>query len=187
VKAAVTLCVALLAGCALLQPDAGEALQVRDIVGGAVSAVRATPEEQRRRLAHAQQMYAAVPDDTNRVRLAALLATLPSPMRDEARAASLLEPLAARRPDAPLAQLAGMLAAGVAERQRLARELRAAESRAQAAESRVEAAESRVSAAERREEAAAERAGTLQRQVDALKAIERGILEREERRRNQQR
>ncbi len=178
---------ALLAGCALLQPDAGEALQVREIVGGAVSAARATPEEQRRRLVHAQQMYAAVPDEANRVRLAALLATLPPPWRDDARAASLLEPLAARRPETPLAQLAGMLAASVAERQRLARELRAAESRVEAAESRVTAAESRVTAAERREEAAAERAGTLQRQVDALKAIERGILEREERRRIQQR
>jgi hypothetical protein len=180
VKAAAALCAALLAGCALLRPDAGEALQVREIVGGAVSAARATPAEQRRQLVHAQQMYAAVPDDANRVRLAALLATLPPPWRDEGRAASLLEPLAARRPDTPMVQLAGMLAASVAERQRLVRELRAAEAR-------VEAAESRVAAAQRREEAAVERAGMLQRQVDALKEIERGILEREERRRKQQR
>lgn len=179
-KVAAVVCAALLSGCALLRPDAGEALQVREIVGGAVSAARATAAEQRRQLAHAQQMYAAAPDDANRVRLAALLATLPPPWRDEARAASLLEPLAARRPDTPMVQLAGMLAASVAERQRLARELRAAEAR-------VEAAESRVAAAERREEAAAERAGMLQRQVDALKEIERGILEREERRRKQQR
>jgi len=48
-------------------------------------------------------------------------------------------------------------------------------------------AESRAAAAERREEAAAARAGVLQQQVDALKAIERGILEREDRRRKQQR
>jgi len=180
VKRAAILCAALLAGCALLQPDAGEALQVRQIVGGTVSAARATPAEQRRQLVHAQEMYAAVPDDANRVRLASLLATLPPPWRDDARAASLLEPLAMRRPETPVAQLAGMLAASVAERQRLARELRAAETR-------VEAAEARVAAAERREEAAVERAGTLQRQVDALKAIERGILEREEKRRKQQR
>jgi len=201
VKAAAALGVALLAGCVLLQPDAGETQQVREIVGGAVSAARATPAEQRRQLVHAQAMYAAVPDDANRVRLAALLATLPPPWRDEVRAASLLEPLAARRSDTPMAQLAGMLAASVAERQRLARALRAAEARAQAAESRMAAAETsaaaaessaaaaeaRAAAAERREEAAAERAGTLQRQVEALKAIERGILEREERRRKQQR
>lgn len=177
---AAILCAALLAGCALLQPDAGEALQVRQIVGGTVSAARATPAEQRRQLVHAQEMYAAVPDDANRVRLAALLATLPPPWRDDARAASLLEPLAIRRLETPIAQFAVVLAASVAERQRLARELRAAETR-------VEAAEARVAAAERREEAAAERAGMLQRQVDALKAIERGILEREEKRRKQQR
>jgi hypothetical protein len=187
VKRAAILWAALLAGCALLRPDAGEALQVRQIVGGTVSAARATPAEQRRQLVHAQEMYSAVPDDANRVRLAALLATLPPPWRDDARAASLLEPLATRRPETPVAQFAGMLAASVAERQRLARELRAAETRVEAAEARVAAAEARVAAAERREEAAAERAGTLQRQVDALKAIERGILEREEKRRKQQR
>lgn len=155
-------CVLLLSACAVLRPDAGEAMQVRDIVGVAVSGARASPDEQRRLVTHAQQKFAAMPDDANRVRLAALLATLPPPWRDEARAAAMLEPLAARRPETPLTQLAGMLAAGTAERQRLARDLRAAE---------------------RREEAAEERAATLHQQVEALKSIERGILEREERRR----
>lgn len=161
-RAAAALCAALLAGCALLRPDAGEALMVRDIIGAAASGARATPDDQRRQLAQAQQMYDAVPDDANRVRLAALLATLPLPWRDDARVVTLLEPLAARRPESALTQLAGVLAASAAERQRLARELRAAE---------------------RREEAAEERAATLRQQVDALKSIERGILEREERRR----
>lgn len=177
----------LVAGCALLGPEAGETQKVRDIVGDAVSTMRASPEEQKRRLTHAQQMYAAVPDDANRVRLAAYFATLPPPWRDEIRAAALLEPLAARRPQTPVAELAGMLAATLAERQRLARELRAAEQRAEAAAQRAEAAEQRAQAAERREEAVAERASTLQKQVEALKSIERGILEREERRRTQQR
>jgi len=186
-KAAAAILAAFLSGCALLRPDAGEALQVREIVGGTVNAARAMPEEQRRRLARAQQMYAASPDDANRLRLAALLATLPPPWRDDARAEQLLEPLATRRAETAVAELASMLAASVAERQRLARELRSATSRAEAAESRVDAAETRVAAAEQREEAAAERAGMLQRQLDALKAIERGILEREERRRSQQR
>jgi len=172
-KAAAFLLAVFLSGCALLQPDAGEAQQVREIVGAAVSTARAAPEEQRRRLAHAQQMYAAVPDDANRVRLAALLVTLPPPWRDDARAADLLEALASRRSESPVMQLAGMLAASVAERQRLARELRAAQARAEEAE--------------RRAIAAAERADTLQRQVDALKEIERSILEREDRRRKQQR
>jgi len=161
-RAAAGLLVLLLAGCAGLRPGAGESLQVSEIVGAAVSTARAAPEEQRRQLSHAQQMFAAVQDDVNRARLAALLATLPAPLRDEARAAALLEPLAARRPETPLVQFAGLLAAGAAERQKITRELRAAE---------------------RREEAAEERASTLRQQVDALKSIERGILEREERRR----
>ncbi len=110
----------LLAGCAVLQPGADEALQVSEIVAAAVGAARATPEEQRRQLNHAQQMFAAGQDDANRARLAALLATLPPPLRDDARAAALLEPLAARRPETPLVQFAAMTGAGAAERVRAA-------------------------------------------------------------------
>jgi len=161
-RPAAGLLVFLLAGCAVLQPGAGESLQVSEIVSAAVSAARAAPEEQRQQLLHAQKMFAAVQDDVNRARLAALLATLPAPLRDEARAAALLEPLAAHRPETPLVQFAGLLAAGTAERQKLTRDLRATEKRVEAAE---------------------ERANTLRQQVDALKSIERGILEREERRR----
>lgn len=161
-RLAAGLLLCLLAGCAVLRPGAGESLQVSEIVSAAVSAARAAPDEQRRQLSHAQQMFAAVQDDLNRARLATLLATLPAPLRDEARATALLEPLAARRPETPLVQFAGLLAAGAAERLRITRELRAAE---------------------RREEAAEERASILRQQVDALKSIERGILEREERRR----
>jgi hypothetical protein len=156
------LLIVLAAGCAALNPGSGEAARVSEVIAAVVAAARAAPEEQRRQLNHAQQMFAAVPDDMNRARLAALLATLPLPWRDEVRAASLLEPLAARRPETPLVQFAGLLAAGSAERQKLARDLRAAE---------------------KREEAAEERATTLRQQVEALKSIERGILEREERRR----
>jgi len=152
----------LAAGCALLQPGAVESVQVGEIVSATAAAARAAPEEQRRQLTHAQQVFTAVPDDANRARLAALLATLPAPLRDEARAAALLEPLAARRPETPLSNFAGLLTAAVAERQKLARDLRVVE---------------------KREEAAEERASTLRQQVEALKSIERGILEREERRR----
>ena len=152
----------LLAGCAALRPGAGETVQVSEIVAAAMVAARAAPEEQRRQLHHAQQMFAAAQEDVNRARFAALLSVLPAPLRDDARAAALLEPLAARRPETPLVQFAGFLAAGAAERQKLTRELRATE---------------------KREEAAEERANTLRQQVDALKSIERGILEREERRR----
>jgi hypothetical protein len=157
-----TLLLVFAAGCAALVSDGGEAARVSEVVAAAVTASRTPPEEQRRQLTHAQQMFAAGQDDMNRARLAALLAMLPAPLRDEARAAALLEPLAARRPETPLVQFASLLAAGVAERQKLARDLRAAE---------------------KREEGAEERAATLQKQVEALKSIERGILEREERRR----
>jgi len=175
-RPAAGLLVFLLAGCAVLQPGAGESLQVSEIVSAAVSAARAAPEEQRQQLLHAQKMFAAVQDDVNRARLAALLATLPAPLRDEARAAALLEPLAARRPETPLVQFAGLLAAGTAERQKLTRDLRATEKREEDLTRDLRATEKRVEAAE-------ERANTLRQQVDALKSIERGILEREERRR----
>jgi len=166
----------LLAGCAVLRPGAGESMQVTEVVAAALAASRAVPEEQRRQLNHAQQMFTAVQDDLNRVRLALLLTTLPVPLRDDARAASLLEPLAARRPENPLVQIAGLLTAGVAERQRIALELRATEKR-------EEKLTRDLRTSEKREEAAQERASTLRQQVDALKSIERGILEREERRR----
>ncbi|MDH4093235.1 MAG: hypothetical protein OEV81_00435 [Betaproteobacteria bacterium] len=159
----------LVAACAALQPADSATRQVREIIDDTVQATRAMPEEQGRRLARAQKQYAATPDDANRVRLGAMLATLPPPWRDEERAATLLGPVAGRRPESALTQLAGLLAAGVAERQRLARDLRVAEERAEGAA--------------RREESATERANTLQQQLEALKSIERDVLEREERRR----
>lgn len=173
----------LVAGCAALRPDAGEALQVREIVDAAVTATRAAPAEQSRQVALAQHAFSSAPDDANRLGLAVLLATLVPPQRDEARAAALLEPLATRQPESPFTQFARLLAVDVAERRKLALDLRAAELRARAAELRVQEAELRVAAAERREQTAAERADTLNRQVEALKSIERGILEREGRRR----
>jgi hypothetical protein len=178
---------ATLAGCALLRPDVGEVLQVQDIVGASVRAANAAPDEQRRRLTQGQKAFAVAPSDENRLRLGALLATLPAPWRDDTQAAGLLEPLAARRPDSPFAELARMLAVSIAERQKLALEVRAAELRVQAAELRSQTANLRAEAAERREAASTERADTLHRQVEALKAIERSILEREERRRKSQR
>jgi hypothetical protein len=163
------LAVLLLSGCAALQPGTGESVQVSEIVAAAMAAMRATPEEQRRQLSHAQQMFTATQDDLNRVRLATLLSLLPAPMRDDARAAALLEPLAARRPETPMVQYAGLLAAGAVERQRITRDLRAAEKREEAAEERAGTMR--------------QQADTLRQQLEALKSIERGILEREERRR----
>ena len=151
-----------------------------EIVGATVAVARATPEEQRRQLDHAQQTFAAVQDDANRARLAALLATLPPPLRDDARAAALLEPMAARQPETPLVQFAAMVGAGAAERARASRDLRAAERREEQAEERAKALRLQAEQAE-------ERAITLRQQLEALKSIERGILEREERRRTTKR
>ena len=175
-----------LTGCAALRPQAPPD-PVREIVSATVEAVQAAPEEQQRRLASAQQAYAANPDDGNRVRLGALFAVLPPPHRDDARAQALLEPLASKRPASPMTELASLLAAGVAERQRLQRESRAAEQRAESASQRAEAAQQRADGAERREAEAAERAATLANQVEALKSIERGILDREVQRSNPKR
>jgi len=180
--AAITLLV-MVAGCALLEPESPSTRQMREIVAEAVETARATPGEQRRRLAHARAMYDAVPSEANGVRYAALLATLAPPLRDEDRAAAVLGPIAAQRSDSSLAQLAALLSSGLAERRRLARELRGAEARADSEARRAEAAQARAEAAEQREAAASERASMLQGQVEALKSIERGILKREERRR----
>jgi hypothetical protein len=180
----------LLGGCAMLQPDGGEALQVREVVDRAVTVARGPQADQSSAVVRAQRDFGATPDDANRLKLAVLLATLAPPLRDEGRAAALLEPLATRQPQSPLAQLARLLAVQIAERQKLALDLRAAELRTRAAELRlqdaalrVQDAELRAAAAERREQAAVERAETLNRQVEALKSIERSILEREGRRR----
>src|SRR5207237_1332542 len=93
-------------------------------------------------------------------------ATLPPPLRDDARAAELLEPLAESN-SGSLGRFAGLLAAQIGERQRLAREVeKAARERANVERERQER--------DKREEA-------LRAQLEALRAIERGILDREER------
>ena len=161
----------LLAGCAPLQPVANP---VDAIVGEALAAARAPAAEQSAALARAQQAGVASPVD--RLRLATLLATLPAPLRDDARALELLEPLANNA--APgIGRFAALLAAQVGERQRAVRELervtreadRAARERAAADKERAAADKER----DKREEA-------LKQQLEALRAIERGILEREE-------
>lgn len=79
-----------LGGCAALQPGAGV---VDAIVAEAVIAARAPGAEQNAALARAERAFASgAPAD--RLRLATLLATLPAPLRDDARAAELLEPIA---------------------------------------------------------------------------------------------
>ena len=159
-----------LAGCALLQPAEERPGAVDAVVAEALAASRAPATEQKAALSRAQQKFTQDQSPLNRLRLATLVAALPVPLRDDARAAELLEPLAdAAAPG--VGRFSALLSAQVAERQKLARELdRAARER-----DRTERERARTDAErDKREEA-------LREQLEALRSIERGILEREER------
>ena len=150
----------ILSGCALLEPPVSP---VDSVIGEAVQASRAPLAEQKAALQRAEQVYKASPTSINRLRLAILLATLPDPLRDDARAAELVEPMADAS-DPGVGRFAALLAAQVGERRRAARDAeRLARERERVDKER-----------DKREEA-------LKQQLDALRAIERGILEREER------
>ena len=161
------LIVLVLAGCAELQlaPD-----PVDPILAEAVTAMRAPAAEQKAALSRAQQALARDSSAANRLRVAVLLAMLPAPMRDDARAAELLEPLAdAGAPG--VGRFAAFLHPQIVERQRIARELeRTVREKAAADKERAAADRER----DKREEA-------LKQQLEALRSIERGILEREDR------
>ena len=175
VRLALLVALAAITACASLDPRQPPFSEVDSIVGDAVQAARAPQAEQRATLGRAQQAFIADASPLNRLRLAALLAMLPDPLRDDARAAELLRPLAdAGVPGA--ARLAALLSAQISERQRLVRELDRA-----AREREAERAERN-----KRVEALRQEADTLREQVEALKAIEKGIREREEKLRRRQ-
>ena len=177
--------VLLLAGCASLQPIVNP---VDAIVAEALAASRLPADEQSAVLSRAQEAGLASPVD--RLRLATLLATLPAPLRDDARALELLEPLADNATSG-IGRFAALLAAQVTERQRAVRELeRVTRERAAADKERAAADKERAAADKERAAADKERAATdkerdkreeaLKQQLESLRAIERGILEREE-------
>jgi hypothetical protein len=165
-----------LAGCAavqqVVQPGSGV---VDSIVAEALAAARTPAAEQAAALARAQQISSSGAA-ADRLRLATLLATLPPPLRDDARASELLEPLAdAAAPG--VGRFAAFLASQIAERQRVMRDLeRVSREAERAARERERSDKER----DKREEA-------LRQQLEALRAIERGILEREEKMRRRQR
>jgi hypothetical protein len=157
----------LLGGCALLEPQGSDA--VDRVVAEALSAARASAADQRALLAGAQAAFGRDTGALNRLRLATLLVVLPAPLRDDARASELLEPLAnAAQPG--FGRFAALLLAQIADRQRLSRELE-----------RV-SRESERSARERErlDKERDKREEELRRQIEAMQSIERGILEREE-------
>lgn len=182
-------------GCAALKPGSEDAAVVSEIVAMAVETLRSTPEVQRERLAAALGTVASQPDDTARLRAGVLLATLPPPLHDGARASSLIQPVAERKPETPLSQFAGLFQVRRLEREREAEELRerlrAAEKQAEALRAEVNALRAHERVFAEREEAlrkrgqvlqrgVAEREETVRRQVEALRESERSMAEREE-------
>jgi hypothetical protein len=183
--------VAGLAGCATFEPGPLQVFAVDSVMAEALLAARAPAAEQKAALARAQESFAREASSVNRVRLGALLATLPAPLRDDARAIELLEPIAdATSPGA--GRFAAVLSTQVAERQRLAREadrlhresdrLARERERAEKERERLERDRERIDKErERIDRERDKREETLKQQLEALRSIERGILEREER------
>jgi hypothetical protein len=165
-------------GCAAVQPLVNP---VDAILADAVAAARAPAPEQSAALARAQQAGVAAPAD--RLRLATLLATLPPPLRDDARALELLEPIAdASAPG--IGRFAALLSSQVTERQRVVREVdRLSRELAAATRERERSDKARELLDKERDK----REEALKQQLEALRAIERGILEREEKLRRKQR
>jgi hypothetical protein len=160
-----------LTGCAVL-----EGVSVDEIAGEALSASRAPAAEQKAALARAQEAFTRDTSVHNRLRLATLLAVLPAPARDDARALELLGPVADPAA-AGTGRYAALLSAQIMERQRLAREVERLRAERSAAEKEHAAADKER---DKREEA-------LRQQLEALRTIERSILEREEKLRKRQR
>ena len=154
---------ALLAGCAATPPVSREASILSDIVGETVDARKAPAVEQKRLLALAERRHSEQSGEAATVRLAALLIVLPAPLGNDTRARTLLEPLATKEPEGPLGRYALLLSEQAAERERLKRNH------------------------EQMCRAALQREYALKEQIEALKAIERGILEHEDRRRAKRR
>lgn len=141
-----------------------------------VLASRSPPGEQRAALSRAEQAFVAEANPANRLRFALLLGALAEPLRDDARALELLEPLAdAASPGA--GRLAALVSAQLVERRRLMREL---ERQARERE-RVERERDRLDKErERLDRERDKREEALRQQIEALRGIERGIREREE-------
>ena len=193
-RAALVLLLAL-SGCSAVQHLVNP---VDAMVAETLAAARAPAAEQAAALARAEKEVTRTGGGTpaDRLRLGSLLATLPPPLRDDARAAELLGPLA--DPNAPgIGRFAALLAAQVAERQRVVRELdrvsreleRVSREAERATRERERIDKERANLDKERERLDKERdkrEEALKQQLEALRAIERGILEREEKMRRKQ-
>jgi hypothetical protein len=165
-----------IAGCAGVFP-ALEGPGADGAIAEALAAARAPAMDQKAALSRAQKRFMDAPSSENRLRLATLLIALPAPLRDDARAAELLEPIA-EAGSAGTGRFAALLLAQIADRQRLAREVeRLAREADRAGKEREKLDRERHAADKERDK----REEALRQQLEALRSIERGILEREER------
>jgi hypothetical protein len=178
------LAVAACAACASFPPGFSQGPSAVDaVLGEVLVAARAPASEQKATLARAQQNVEKDGGALDKLRLATLLAALPPPLRDDARAAELLEPLADSASPG-VGRFAAFLLAQISDRQRIQREIERLSREAE------RHARERVSAERERDRADKERdkrEEALRQQLEALRSIERGILEREERLRRRQR
>jgi len=141
---------------AVVTPPPAAATDTRDLVAYFASVSRAGALTQKRELAQSAAAFGRTQTPYSRLKLGGLYAQ-PSPvLRDDARALALLEPLALNNgvaaPQRPVADLAALLYAQVAERKRLAKD----EARKQ---------------------------DDLRERIDAMRSIERSIMDREDRQR----
>jgi len=142
------------------------------VIASVLETLRADDAEQRRALANARIAQRAHPDAAApRARLGLLLALLPAPLANSAQAEALLGPLAAKR-DGEWADLASIALAGVGQRRRL-------EARARLAEREAAEIKRDVKRSAERAQQAEARAAEAERKLEAMKAIERRVLERE--------
>jgi hypothetical protein len=141
---------------AVVQPPAAAAADTRDLVAYFASVGKAGARAQKRELAQSAAAFGRAQTPYARLRLGGLYAQPAPVLRDDARALALLEPLALTSgtavPERPVADLAALLYAQVAERQRLARD-------------------------------EAKKQEDLRERIEAMRSIERSIMDREDRQR----
>ena len=127
-----------------------------ELIGYFATVARAGPAEHKRELGQSTTAFSRAPSAYLRVRLGGLYAQPAPGLRDDARALALLEPLVTGTvvspADRPVADLASLLHAQVAERQRM-------------------------------EKSETKKQDALREQIEAMKSIERSIMQREERQR----
>jgi len=181
----------LLAGCAGLRNLSlpvvdPEERQVIDLISYAQHITTLTAEQQRREYSVSNQAFARDKDTVSRLRLALLLATPGAVVYDAARAANLLEPIAAPVDTAgPLQSLARLLYAQMSER--ASENKRANQMREQIDTLKEGERNTRQQLESLKEvdrnmrqqlESLRESERTMRQQLEALKEVERSIMQR---------